>query len=57
MKITFKPWVWFSRFYGFNGFNGFNGVGVNFMEKTIQLKNNEVTFSIWDLGGTWIVVE
>eukprot|EP00954_Amorphochlora_amoebiformis_P007086 551355-Amorphochlora_amoeboformis.AAC.1 len=25
--------------------------GVNFMEKTIELKNAEITFSIWDLGG------
>jgi GTP-binding protein of the ras superfamily involved in termination of M-phase len=26
-------------------------LGVNFMEKTITLKNTEITFSIWDLGG------
>lgn len=26
-------------------------LGVNFMEKSITLKNTEVTFSIWDLGG------
>ncbi|GAB5366555.1 hypothetical protein AAMO2058_001153200 [Amorphochlora amoebiformis] len=26
-------------------------LGVNFMEKTIELKNAEITFSIWDLGG------
>lgn len=26
-------------------------VGVNFMEKTINLRNLEITFSIWDLGG------
>ena len=26
-------------------------LGVNFMEKTIQLKNVDVTISIWDLGG------
>ncbi|CAN0169706.1 unnamed protein product, partial [Scytosiphon promiscuus] len=25
--------------------------GVNFMEKTITLRNTEITFSIWDLGG------
>lgn len=25
--------------------------GVNFMEKTIILRNTEITFSIWDLGG------
>lgn len=28
-----------------------NDAGVNFMEKSITLKNNEITFSIWDLGG------
>ncbi|SPQ94634.1 Septum-promoting GTP-binding protein 1 [Plasmodiophora brassicae] len=26
-------------------------LGVNFMEKTINLRNLEITFSIWDLGG------
>ncbi|TYZ60439.1 hypothetical protein PybrP1_009389 [[Pythium] brassicae (nom. inval.)] len=26
-------------------------LGVNFMEKTIALRNTEITFSIWDLGG------
>ena len=26
-------------------------LGVNFMEKSIKVKNAEVTFSIWDLGG------
>jgi GTP-binding protein of the ras superfamily involved in termination of M-phase len=26
-------------------------LGVNFMEKTIALKNTDITFSIWDLGG------
>lgn len=26
-------------------------LGVNFMEKTIMLRNTEITFSIWDLGG------
>ena len=26
-------------------------LGVNFMEKTIVLRNNEITFSLWDLGG------
>lgn len=26
-------------------------LGVNFMEKSITLRNAEVTFSIWDLGG------
>ena len=27
-------------------------VGVNFMEKTVSVRNNEITFSIWDLGGS-----
>jgi hypothetical protein len=27
-------------------------VGVNFMEKTINIRNNDINFSIWDLGGT-----
>ncbi|EGX87783.1 protein TEM1 [Cordyceps militaris CM01] len=26
-------------------------LGVNFMEKTISIRNTEITFSIWDLGG------
>ncbi|CAG8667598.1 24821_t:CDS:10 [Dentiscutata erythropus] len=26
-------------------------LGVNFMEKTISIRNHEITFSIWDLGG------
>lgn len=26
-------------------------LGVNFMEKSINLRNTEITFSIWDLGG------
>ena len=26
-------------------------LGVNFMEKSISLKNAAITFSIWDLGG------
>ena len=28
-----------------------NLIGVNFMEKTISIRNTEITFSIWDLGG------
>ena len=28
-----------------------DGSGVNFMEKTISIRNTEITFSIWDLGG------
>ena len=26
-------------------------LGVNYMEKTISIRNTEITFSIWDLGG------
>ncbi|ODQ64512.1 septum-promoting GTP-binding protein [Nadsonia fulvescens var. elongata DSM 6958] len=26
-------------------------LGVNFMEKSIMIRNTEITFSIWDLGG------
>eukprot|EP01041_Mallomonas_annulata_P003492 gene3492-6950_t len=26
-------------------------LGVNFMEKTVTVRNTEITFSIWDLGG------
>lgn len=26
-------------------------LGVNFMDKTILIRNTEITFSIWDLGG------
>lgn len=26
-------------------------LGVNFMEKNISLRKNEITFMIWDLGG------
>ena len=26
-------------------------LGVNFMEKTVSIRNTEITFSIWDLGG------
>lgn len=27
------------------------GAGVNFMEKTVSIRNVNITFSIWDLGG------
>jgi GTP-binding protein of the ras superfamily involved in termination of M-phase len=26
-------------------------LGVNFMEKTVSIRNAHITFSIWDLGG------
>jgi len=28
-----------------------NTLGVNFMEKTISIRQTEITFSLWDLGG------
>lgn len=28
-------------------------VGVNFMEKKVKIRDASVTFSIWDLGGTF----
>jgi len=31
--------------------NYIQSLGVNFMEKAITIRNTEVTFSIWDLGG------
>ncbi|KAI9749369.1 MAG: Scaffold-type E3 ligase [Chaenotheca gracillima] len=31
--------------------NAHTSPGVNFMEKTISIRNTEITFSIWDLGG------
>ena len=27
-------------------------LGVNFLEKTVTLRNNDITFSIWDLGSS-----
>ncbi|KAL8765056.1 MAG: hypothetical protein Q9209_007746 [Squamulea sp. 1 TL-2023] len=33
------------------GYMEANEAGVNFMEKTISIRNTEITFSIWDLGG------
>lgn len=32
------------------------GAGVNFMEKTVSVRGIEITFSIWDLGGTRVCV-
>lgn len=32
-------------------------LGVNFMEKHIALKRTDITFSIWDLGGTVLQLE
>ena len=30
-------------------------LGVHFMDKTITLKNNKITFNIWDLGGSRVM--
>ena len=29
-------------------------LGVHFMDKIITLKNNKITFNIWDLGGNFL---
>lgn len=50
MRITFRHWVCVSRSDKLVSF--LTGcTGVNFMEKTISIRNTEITFSIWDLGG------
>ena len=54
-KITFKHWVTLLIDF-INNVLQFIGVyqpvsGVNFLEKTVVLRNTEITFSIWDLGG------
>ena len=48
-KITFRRWVSVAhiRVHG----TVLTLAGVNFMEKTISIRNTEITFSIWDLGG------
>ena len=33
----------------------YNWLGVNFMEKTISIRQTEITFSIWDLGGPFLI--
>jgi len=50
MRTTFRRWVWLKR--SMLKFPGkLIATGVNFMEKTISIRNTEITFSIWDLGG------
>jgi GTP-binding protein of the ras superfamily involved in termination of M-phase len=50
MKTTFKLWVRSQCCYHI--YTRANHLaGVNFMEKTISIRNTEITFSIWDLGG------
>ena len=49
MKTTFKHWV--PRPLAVALYVEADEPGVNFMEKTISIRNTEITFSIWDLGG------
>ena len=49
MKIISKHWVWLLPYCSKN--RRLIDLGVNFMEKTISIRNTEITFSIWDLGG------
>lgn len=50
MRTISRHWV--GRLYS-KGYNAcwLTSAGVNFMEKTISIRNTEITFSIWDLGG------
>ena len=52
MRTTFKRWVHLleTSSVAVNRVTE-NSIGVNFMEKTISIRNTEITFSIWDLGG------
>lgn len=45
-----KQWHWISA-EGVILQDYIQTLGVNFMEKTISIRNTEITFSIWDLGG------
>jgi GTPase SAR1 family protein len=49
MKTTFRLWVRSDQPAVYR--QVLIRVGVNFMEKTISIRNTEITFSIWDLGG------
>lgn len=51
MKTTFKPWVRNKHDHCICCTPANHLAGVNFMEKTISIRNTEITFSIWDLGG------
>lgn len=48
-RIIFKLSVRLCEY--FKGVANIGLEGVNFMEKSIVLRNTEITFSIWDLGG------
>jgi GTP-binding protein of the ras superfamily involved in termination of M-phase len=51
MRIISKHWVSYIRTYNPIDSKLTSSEGVNFMEKTISIRNTEITFSIWDLGG------
>ena len=44
--------VWCFQVCKHGKYNASRPLGVNFMEKTISIRSTEITFSIWDLGGT-----
>jgi len=45
------PAPWLSLFSPPRPNSILGAAGVNFMEKTITIRNNDINFSIWDLGG------
>lgn len=54
MRIIFRRWVRTQSTCADNALRWEADkmrIGVNFMEKTISIRNTEITFSIWDLGG------
>jgi GTP-binding protein of the ras superfamily involved in termination of M-phase len=50
MRTIFKLWVRSLHRHHIPTHANYHA-GVNFMEKTISIRNTEITFSIWDLGG------
>ena len=51
MRIISRLWVRFAPRWSRGDVVADFQAGVNFMEKTISIRNTEITFSIWDLGG------
>ena len=51
MRITSRHWVSWGVLLTSGVLANWTFEGVNFMEKTISIRNTEITFSIWDLGG------
>lgn len=51
MRTIFRPWVSAQIYTNTIASLTVALTGVNFMEKTISIRNTEITFSIWDLGG------